>query len=272
MFINSLDNSPKTQIFCGDAKSNWSYFKAAPATSATISSTRTSNSSHITHNILIYQTASRSATPSSVPASVTPSRSSSATSSPTSSSTSGPTVVAPDPVPEKKSKAWIAGAVVGPLLGLALIGAGIFFCLRRKNKNKTAPATGSVGPAPDAYQKNTYGAGPNSPPQYYAPMEQNAGTPGFVPVGVAKQDNYQPLSPMQQGSPQPGMQAPYGAPPHQWQQPAYGQSSPNGTPQPPHAQPAPYMAERHFSSELEGSHAPGQPEVVNVQPKTHELR
>jgi len=102
-------------------------------------------------------------------------------------------------------------------------------------------------------------------------MQQNQ---GFAPVGVAKQDNYyqpQMQSPVTQGSHSPSM---YGAPQQQqWQhgQPVYGGPSPSLSPQPQHMQTAPYVAggDRPFSSELEGSHGHGQPEMVSVQPKGH---
>lgn len=44
-----------------------------------------------------------------------------------------------------KSKAWIAGAVVGPVIGIALVVALVFFLLRRrKNKTVTAPQSGGA--------------------------------------------------------------------------------------------------------------------------------
>jgi LPXTG-motif cell wall-anchored protein len=192
---------------------------------------------------------------------------------PSSTSSPSPTALPPSDG-GSKSKAWIAGAVVGPLVGLALIGlAAFFFMRRRKNAahNKhVAPATGSMPPAgATAYQQNSYSANPASspqPPQYYPNMQQTAGA---APFGVAKQDTYYPPG----GNPQSpvtsqGSQSPYGAP-QQWQQPGgqpvYGAPAPqmNPSPQPQNVQPAQYMAgeSRPFSSELEGS------ETVNVQPK-----
>lgn len=40
---------------------------------------------------------------------------------------------------DKKSDTWIAGAVVGPIGGLALIGAFFWFFLRRRRHNQVAP-------------------------------------------------------------------------------------------------------------------------------------
>jgi LPXTG-motif cell wall-anchored protein len=44
--------------------------------------------------------------------------------------------------PNSGSKAWIAGAVAGPILGLALIGAGVWLFLRRKKKAAHTPHYG----------------------------------------------------------------------------------------------------------------------------------
>jgi hypothetical protein len=145
----------------------------------------------------------------------------------------------------------------------------------RRKKNKThdqhvAPASGSVPPpGATAYQQNTYPTNPGSPqpPQYYPNMQQNAAA---APFGVTKQDNYYPPGPQSPVTSQ-GSQSPYGAP-QQWQQPGgqpvYGAPSPSMSPAPQNVQPAPYnAAQRHFSSELEGSSGHGQPEVINVQPK-----
>ncbi len=43
------------------------------------------------------------------------------------------------------SKAWIAGAVIGPIVGLALIGAIVYLLLRRRKNNRTV--TGQTGSA-----------------------------------------------------------------------------------------------------------------------------
>lgn len=194
--------------------------------------------------------------------------------------TSSPTLISSpsgsDEGGKSKSKAWIAGAVVGPIVGLALIGlAACLFIRRKKNKSHNqhvAPATGSMpAPGATAYQQNTYPTNPASPgpPQYYPNMQQNAGA---APLGVAKQENYygpgaNPVSPVtSQGS-----QSPYGAAP-QWQQPGsqpvYGAPAPSMSPAPQHVQPVQYVASeaRPFSSELEGSYEHGKPQIINAQP------
>ncbi|KAH8709986.1 hypothetical protein GQ44DRAFT_763285 [Phaeosphaeriaceae sp. PMI808] len=239
MYENDRDSSPKANIICGVSSLNWSYYRNQPSSATVIG-----GSSSV-----------RSVNPLT-----TPVVSSTPVSSPTPITT--PTV---NPDPPSESKAWIAGAVVGPIVGLALIGFGAFFFMRRK-KNKSqnqnvAPATGSIPPAgASAYQQNSYNPASSQPPQYYPPMQQNAGA---APMGVAKQDNYYnagPQSPTTQGS-----QSPYGAP-QQWQQPGgqqvFNAPSPSMSPQPQNVQPAPYVVSeaRPFSSELPA-------ETVSVQPK-----
>jgi LPXTG-motif cell wall-anchored protein len=77
------------------------------------------------------------------------------------SSIPGPTLNAPVPPDEdieqeSSSKAWIAGAVVGPVLGLALVGAGIWLFLRRRKKAVQPPQHGSASMAPvDPHQPPT---------------------------------------------------------------------------------------------------------------------
>lgn len=178
-----------------------------------------------------------------------------------------PTPIPPSGGEEKKeSKAWVAGAVIGPIVGLALIGLGIFFFMRRKknknNQHHVAPVSGTVAaPGNSAYQQNSYPSNPGSPqpPQYYPSMQQTGG----------KQDGYYagssgPQSPLtSQGS-----QSPYSTAPQGWQQgaqPVYGAPSPSMSPQMQDVQPAQYTAPRHFSTELEAGGAQGQPEVGNMQ-------
>ncbi|KAH7062848.1 hypothetical protein BKA63DRAFT_187560 [Paraphoma chrysanthemicola] len=245
MFENDRDSNPKLNIICGVSSLNWSYYRQAPTTTTT--------------------TRSSASTPSPSPSTGS-----------TRSSTPTPTII-PPPMPEEKSKAWIAGAVVGPLVGLALIGFGAFFFIRRR-RNKShdqhvAPASGSLPPpGATAYQQNNYPTNQQpvspGPPQYYPPMQQNAGA---VPFGTTEQKGgfYAP-GPQSPVTTQ-GSQSPYGAP-QQWQQPAgqpvYGVPSPSMSPQPQHAQTQPYIAPeaRPFSSELEGSYQHGSPEVISVQP------
>jgi hypothetical protein len=82
-------------------------------------------------------------------------------------------------VKEKKgSNAWIAGAVVGPVAGLALIGAAIFIFMRRRGKKNTPAPSAAADPAP------AYPGPPDAQYQKpYLPMDQSQ-SPGFVPYGV----------------------------------------------------------------------------------------
>ncbi|KAH5142113.1 hypothetical protein HBH70_081440 [Parastagonospora nodorum] len=258
MFENERDSNSKVNIVCGVSSLDWTYYRTAPvAATETTSSTRTRSAS--------FSLPGRaSLIPTSVP-----------TLSPESDPVGGSSSSF-GTRRKSKSKAWIAGAVVGPILGLAIIGLlACFFIRRKKNKSRNltvAPATGGMPPpGATAYQQNTYPTNnPAQPPQYYPDMQQNAAA---APLGVGKQDGYygpgaNPQSPVtSQGS-----QSPYGAAPQQWQQPGaqpvYGAPSPSISPAPQNVQPAQYMASegRPFSSELEGNHAYGQPQIVNVQP------
>ncbi|KAJ4350822.1 hypothetical protein N0V95_004374 [Ascochyta clinopodiicola] len=92
------------------------------------------------------------------------------------------------------SKAWIAGAVAGPILGLALVGLGIWFFLRRKKKAALVPQYGTASMAPIDPSQPPAGVGgytdakpqfATSQPGYYSPPGQS--------------DHY-----VQQGSPQQG--------------------------------------------------------------------
>ncbi|OCL00579.1 uncharacterized protein K441DRAFT_651553 [Cenococcum geophilum 1.58] len=179
IYENTADSNPHTDIVCGNSPVNWSYYRQIP-TSATSSS-------------------ESSTTPSST------------NSSPTATSTS------PVPTPSgKKSQAWIAGAVVGPLVGLALLGALLFFLLRKKK----TPAS-----APQPQQTTDYKPGA-------AAYQQPALSPQYPPQNQYPQQGYQPgsLNPM---TPAPQYQhTPVGSPPPQEIQPSqYTQYSYNGATQ-----------------------------------------
>jgi hypothetical protein len=186
---------------------------------------------------------------------------------------------------------------VGPVVGLAIIGAGLFFFLRRRKSKKTPP------PAPVS-QAPPY---PGSPDQgfqqpYYAPAQQNQS--GFVPYGVGvNEQKHQsfyappPQSPHSHGSASPiPPNSPYTQPQgqqpqQQWtpvQQPNspqmlagevnYNQQYPQGaspqmSPQTPAAyQEVPKQTQemRTFSSELEGT--PYQQPPAPQQPPQQEVR
>lgn len=162
IYENTADSNPHTDIVCGNSAVDWSYYRQIP-TSATSSS-------------------ESSTTPSST------------NSSPTATSTS------PAPSPStKKSQAWIAGAVIGPLIGFALLGALLFFLLRKKE----TPA-----PAPQPQQATDYKPGA-------AAYQQSAASPQYLPQNQYPQQGYQPGSPNPM-TPAPQYQhTPVGSPPPQ---------------------------------------------------------
>lgn len=142
------------------------------------------------------------------------------------SSTPGATTSAPIPPaktsePDPRSKAWIAGAVVGGLLALALIGAGVWSLLRRRKKAVQLPQHGSATMAPvDPNQPPTGVEGysdakprfPAQPTYYDRPGQPNS----YTQQGYPQQGGFSP-------APQYGVQSAYnansnlhaGAPPHE---------------------------------------------------------
>ncbi|KAF2439840.1 hypothetical protein P171DRAFT_435697 [Karstenula rhodostoma CBS 690.94] len=157
----------------------------------------------------------------SVPASVTESPSASSSGSPSSGKKSS-----------SGSKAWIAGAVVGPIVGIALIALIVFLLMRRSKKNKQAnmPPTGAAAVGPPGVQQHYNEAKPQlttpsygqSPPGVNDTYNQQAYTQqGYTqqPTSPAPQYQQQYAAP---NSPPP-QQQPYGAPvsPVQHQQTAY---------------------------------------------------
>jgi LPXTG-motif cell wall-anchored protein len=138
------------------------------------------------------------------------------------------------PQPKKEgSKAWIAGAVVGPILGLALIGAAVFFILRRRKNKKTtitpqqggasmAQASPSHPPAgPGGYTETKPQFTPQSQP-YGQPYAQPAPQDQYVQQGAyAAQQGYAaaPMSPAPQYDGPSQYNAP-GSPPSQYSAPS----------------------------------------------------
>lgn len=212
------DPDPKTLLACGVSEYDWVEYRTIPpslteqgSTSPTISLSGTSSSSS-------------SGTPIS-------------SSSKTSSTTPGaPTQTSK---PESGSKAWIAGAVVGPILGLALIGAGVWLFLRRKRKAAPMPQHGVAATA------------------HFDPSQPPVGVGGYTdakPQNQPAQHAY-PSSAQGQAYPQQGGFSP----PQMSPAPQYGFSPPyNATPSPrgSYAHDAKYEAE---AAELGGSStiAPG---------------
>lgn len=234
MFENEGDTSALINYNCGESSIDWTYFRNQPQEAKQTSDLSSLNPSNTS--------------PQSVSASVT------------SSSSSSPTVIPPPGDESGGSKAWIAGAVVGPLLGLALVGFLVWFFLRRRkrNQNSNAPADGN---APAGYSQ---------PSSYYAPMQQQEmGSPGVVPY----KDTH---SPGIYGNASPNPQAAYVIPGQQQQQYNQGQpvyeadSTGMGYAQPTQHENGVYkhtaQTERPFSSELEADSV--HPNMANVQPRT----
>ncbi|KAF2002111.1 hypothetical protein P154DRAFT_521249 [Amniculicola lignicola CBS 123094] len=191
IFENFEDSQPQTDIVCGAKAQNWSYYRKIPATAT-----------------------ERVSTP--------PSDDSTTTTSPITSTSTSP-VPPPSPKSKSSSKAWIAGAVVGPIIGIALIAGVVFFLMKKKKKEDTThgaaaatttqpptaqysdakptfvAAQGGFNPNDQYGQQQAYPQQPMSPaPQYAAPYDPAQSPP---PVGVyapeTKQGHYQaPSQPM----------------------------------------------------------------------------
>jgi hypothetical protein len=131
-------------------------------------------------------------------------------------STSAPDPTAPPasgasttPTVHKKSQAWIAGAVIGPLAGLALLGA-LFFLWKRKSRNTpVAGAAGGHEPTAhnESYTKAQMAQQGNAAPVYahYEQVpQQGYGQQGFGQQGPGTSPAWSHGSPYPQ-SPQPGL-------------------------------------------------------------------
>ncbi|KAH7108661.1 hypothetical protein B0J11DRAFT_586836 [Dendryphion nanum] len=176
IFENFGDSNPKTDIVCGESSVNWSYYRKVPATATEKIATTPLPSSAI---------------PNSAPAAASPTTSQVNT--------------------EKKgsSKAWIAGAVAGPIIGIALIGLIAFFLIRRKKKATTQPVNGSTTLAATGGAPAGVGVGGfENKPQMSQPPVAGGFNPNSAYNQNAEQNQYgqPPLSPAPQYS------APYAAP------------------------------------------------------------
>ncbi|KAF2872880.1 hypothetical protein BDV95DRAFT_359223 [Massariosphaeria phaeospora] len=164
IYENFEDSDPMTDIVCGQFSLNWSYYRKVPASA----------------------TEKPSVTPDE------PSTPGSGNSSPTPGS--------PEPTGKQKSKVWIAGAVAGPVGGLLIIGAIVFFLMRHKKNNAPAgpPTVGTVGST--LFQQHT-----DTKPVFIQHGAYVQPSPGHNPNNPYDQQN-----PNQQPAPQYG--APYSPP------------------------------------------------------------
>lgn len=104
---------------------------------------------------------------------------------PSSSSSSAPGAANDDSEPaSSRSKAWIAGPVIGGLVGLALIGFAIFWWRRRKAAKM---AQGEKNPS----SESSYGA---VPPQYVEAEALDSGARSELPASTKYAHNYVPRS------------------------------------------------------------------------------
>lgn len=107
--------------------------------------------------------------------------------------------------PDPGSKAWIAGAVVGPILGLALVGFGVWFFLRRRKKAALAPQHGTASMAPIDLSQPPAGVGgyTDAKPQFVPAQPTYYNQPGqphpYAQQGYPQQGGFSPP----QGSPAP---------------------------------------------------------------------
>lgn len=173
---------------------------------------------------------------------------------------------APEPTSGGGSQAWIAGAVIGPVVLLGVLGYLAFWFGFKRGKKPTPPGgpemAGAGGPAPSVADRAStyYGYGPGGSvmgaPTSASPMGSEHANPFATqdpslahtpsppiqsygqPVPVAGYPPQQPY-PVQQGYP---AQQPYGQQP-QYGQPQYGQQQPSGGyPAPPPSMQAHQMA------------------------------
>ncbi|KAJ5485464.1 hypothetical protein N7539_005452 [Penicillium diatomitis] len=121
---DTLKDPPATSIGCVLNWSAWTLYRALPT--PTDSSASTSSTSASTASSAL-------STPS-----ITPPPQVSTTMFSRSSTTSSPTGTPPPADPEPKSKAWIAGAVVGPVAGIALLAGLAWFIYRQKRRRSDA--------------------------------------------------------------------------------------------------------------------------------------
>ncbi|KAK4448978.1 hypothetical protein QBC34DRAFT_464237, partial [Podospora aff. communis PSN243] len=144
------------------------------------------------------------------------------------------------------SQAWIAGAVIGPLVALAALGALAFWLGKRKGKKSAAQPVQPPNGAPTMGDRTSYypvPGGPNGAAASYYHNGAPDGKPGFI-----HHDSPSPVS----GTPSP-------APTYGFPQPAQGPYSPpmqypaQFQPQPPSQYPAQAPHPVQLPAQLQGS-------------------
>ncbi|KAF2640713.1 hypothetical protein P280DRAFT_549527 [Massarina eburnea CBS 473.64] len=138
---------------------------------------------------------------------------------------------------KSKGKAWIAGAVVGPLIGIALVGAVVFFlCVVKKKQKKKAEANNaaSIVSNNNPYNNNNNGGGgissvPPNPPMSPAP-NMGGSMPEKTPTYYQQ---YEVPTPIASPPPQWSPAAPTPTPGPQWNTPAPAPQNGQWTPASP---------------------------------------
>ncbi|KAN0098314.1 hypothetical protein V8E51_013977 [Hyaloscypha variabilis] len=170
LFSDLSDQSPLTEYGCLPGAGTTSYYRSLPASVLAV---------------VTGSTSSASASPTQT--SLTTGSSSPGVSSPVSSSTA-PSVSTQNG--HSSSKTWIAGAVIGPIFGLALVALGIWVWALKK-KAKQNQLTQQQQPVPGPGQGTTSPPGP-------AELEEQKGSWVFVPAASTPQapqsDAHQPDS------------------------------------------------------------------------------
>ncbi|KAM0664676.1 hypothetical protein ACQRIT_000266 [Beauveria bassiana] len=130
--------------------------------------------------------ASTGSTPTSNSASKTTSRNTTITPSPTGSSGATSPAASPEAPSGGSSKAWIAGAVVGPVVGLALVGFAFWFLRRRRTAKKKDAGAGNAPQEIGGYERPAdYGDGNWQSKQYYGashPKAESTSAGYYAPV------------------------------------------------------------------------------------------
>ncbi|KAK1827005.1 hypothetical protein QBC39DRAFT_363004 [Podospora conica] len=147
---------------------------------------------------------------------------------------------------EGGSKAWIAGAVIGPIIGLALIGLVAFWLGRRRkaaNENHNIAVAGDAKTDPSVADQSSM-----HPSVYYGAGSPGMGSPGSPPIGGKYYQGEPPSGINSTPSPVNGYQPMYqqqpaayggaGYPP-----PQQGHYPPQHSPQPSSYSPQPYPAQ-----------------------------
>ncbi|KAF2019302.1 hypothetical protein BU24DRAFT_418889 [Aaosphaeria arxii CBS 175.79] len=149
-FDNTADRSPSLNLFCGESGSNWSYYREKPEDT----SASTSLSSSPTFTPVL-------------PPGVTPAQETSSSSSP------------PKSDDDDGSSAWIAGAIVGPIVGLVAIGVVAWVFFFRNPDKDDAPITEAKPEGTPVGDPPAYSGSPQSS-QDSVPA---TGIAGSTPIG-----------------------------------------------------------------------------------------